>query len=156
MRVTLARDARSRFSKTARSRPRPREARGNGAQVGGLEAVARGGLPDDLTEGAPEAADAREPDLQADLAHAKLGLSEHEHRPLDPPALEVAVRRLAERGPEGADEVGLGYVRDPGERRDAEQLRVVAVHRVASAQHAAVRVLDGPQTSLTPKWTWLK
>jgi hypothetical protein len=53
------------------------------------------------------------------------------------------VRRLAERRPEGADEVRLGDAGDPGERRHGERLGVGAVHRVAGAQQAAVLLLDG-------------
>src|SRR5215210_1090136 len=151
MGLTLAPAALTRFSKTARSRPGSREAGWNGAQVNGLAAVLSRGLAHDFAERPPEAADAREADIQADLAHAEVALPQHEHRALHSPALEIAVWRLAEGGPEGADEVGLGHVCDPGERRDVQRLRVLAIHRVASAQHAAVRVLDGPQTSLTPK-----
>src|SRR5215210_5996151 len=94
MGLTLARGALTRISKTARSGPGLREAGRHRAKVGGVEAVPRGRLAHDLPEGPPEAAEAREADLQADLAHAELGLPEQEHRPLDPPALEIAVRGL--------------------------------------------------------------
>ena len=69
--------------------------------------------------------------------------TQQEHRALDAPALQVAVRRLAERGPEGADEVRLGDVGDAREGGDVERLRVAAVHRVAGAQQSAVGVFDG-------------
>ena len=89
----------------------------------------------------PEAGEA---DVEADLGDAAVGLAQQEHRPLDPAALQVAVRRLAERRPEGADEVRLGDdMRDAGQRRDVERLGVGAVHRVAGAEQAAVGLLDG-------------
>jgi hypothetical protein len=68
---------------------------------------------------------------------------QQEHRALDPAALEVAVRRLAERRAEGSDEVRLGDAGDPGQRGDGERLGVAAVHRVARAEQPAVALLDG-------------
>jgi hypothetical protein len=58
------------------------------------------------------------------------------NRPLYPPALEVPMRRLAERGAEDADEVELGDEGDPRQRRNVKRLRVVAIHRVTRAARA--------------------
>src|SRR3954447_16800014 len=141
MRATLV-DARLEcFSKTARSRPRHREAVRNGLDVGSPAVLGRR-LADYGPERAAEGAEAREADVEADLGHAALGLPQEEHRPLDAPALKVTVRRLAERGAEGADEVRLRHVGDTRERRDVERLRVAAVHRVSCAEQAAVGLLD--------------
>src|SRR5215216_618632 len=112
MQVTLARRALARFSKTARSCPGPREAGGHGPEVRGPHAVRGRRLAHDLAEGPPEAAEAREAHIEADLAHAPVRLSQEEHRPLDPPALEVAVRRLAEGGAKCPNEVRLRDVGD--------------------------------------------
>jgi hypothetical protein len=73
---------------------------------------------------------------------AAIALAQQEHRALDAAALQVAVRRLAERRAEGADEVRLGHVGDGGQRAHVERLRVRAVHRVARPQQASVLVLD--------------
>ena len=108
----------------------------------GAVAVRARRLADDRAERPAERAEAREADVEADLGDAALGLAQHEHRPLDAAALEVAVRRLAEGGAEGPDEVRLGDVRDPRERGDVERVRVAAVHRIAGAEHAPVGLLD--------------
>src|SRR4051794_17184194 len=115
MRATLADRTTPRFSETARSRPGSRETRGHGAQVCGLLAVRGRRRADDLAEGPAERAETRKAHVEADLGHAAVGLPEQEHRPLHSAALQIAVGRLAEGGPEGADEVGLRYVGDPGE-----------------------------------------
>ena len=47
-------------------------------------------------EGAAERAEAVEADVEADIGDAAIGRSQQEHRALDAPALQVAVRRLAE------------------------------------------------------------
>src|SRR4051794_19730670 len=89
----LRADARPRFSETARSRPAHREA---GRDGHGLAARAelRRRLADDLPERAAERAEAEEADVDAYLGHAALGLAQQEHRALDAPALQVAMRRL--------------------------------------------------------------
>src|SRR5919106_1094100 len=143
MEARLVRASRARFSETARSRPGPHEAGRDGPQVGGARPVGRRRLADYVREGPAERPQAREARVEADLGHAAVGLAEHEHRALDPAALQVAVRRLAEGGAEDADEVRLRDVGDPRQGGDVERLRVVAVHRVAGAQHAAVGLLDG-------------
>src|SRR3954470_20317169 len=111
MGAKLVHAARIRFSETARSRPGHAEA-GRGRRHGGAPAVLGGRFADDVAERPAERAEAREADVEADLGHAAVGLAEQEHRALDAAALEVAVRGLAERRPERADEVRLGDVRD--------------------------------------------
>src|SRR3954447_3110275 len=142
MGATLDAPLRLRFSETARSRPGHREARGNRRGRAGA-AVLAGRDADDRGEGAAERPEAGEADVEADVRDAVVGRAQQEHRPLDAAALEVAVRRLAERRSERADEVRLADVGDPRERGDVEGLRVRAVHRVAGAQQAAVLLLDG-------------
>src|SRR6267143_3604540 len=98
--------ARGRFSKTARSHPGYREARWDarylspGAVFGGVDAQ-------DVAKRSAESAEAREPDVQADIGDGALGFSKQEHGPLDAPALQVAVWCLAKRRPERANEVSL-------------------------------------------------
>jgi hypothetical protein len=60
------------------------------------------------------------------------------------PPLQVAVRRLAERGTEAAGEVRLGEVAGRGHGTDVERLGVGAVHQVAGAQQPPVQLLDFP------------
>src|SRR5918994_2486232 len=143
MRAKLADRAPARFSETARSRPRLREARRHRPQVGCAFPVHARWLADDLPEGAAEGTQTGEPDVEADLAHVAVRLPQEEHRSFHPATLEVAVRGLAERGAEGADEVRLGDVRDPRQGPDVERPREVPVHRVTGAQHAAIGILDG-------------
>ena len=82
------------------------------------------------------------PDVEADLGDRAVALTEHEHRALDAPPLQVAVRGLTEGRPERADEVRLRDVRDSRERGNVERPPVVPVHRVACAKHAPVGVFD--------------
>jgi hypothetical protein len=105
-------------------------------------AVARWRLADDLPKGATERSQAHEADVEADVGDAPVGLAQQEHRSLDTPPLQVAVRGFPEDGAEAANEVGLGDVRNRRNRADVEWLRVGAVHRVAGAQKASVEVLD--------------
>src|SRR5712692_143727 len=99
------------FSETARSRPGHDKARG-GLNSFLASSVFAGRYVDDVTECPAERAQAREADLEADVRHASVGLTKHEHGALDPPSLKVAVRRLTERRAKGADEVGIGYASD--------------------------------------------
>src|SRR5690242_8575735 len=127
-----------RFSEIAAwSRPRHREARRYGDGLAAGAELARR-LAHDLAERPAERAEAVEADVERDLGHAAVGLAQQEHRALDAAALQIAVRRLAEGRLEGADEVGLRGVRHARERGDVQRLRVLAVHRVARPQHAAV------------------
>src|SRR2546423_906821 len=113
--ATLIDRTRARFSKTARSCPGSREARGDGPQVRGPPAVRGRGLTDDLVEGPAEAPEAGEAHVQADLADAAVGLPQQEHRSLHAATLQIAMWRLAEGGAKGPDEVCLG---DPGDPRE--------------------------------------
>ncbi len=54
------------------------------------------------------------------------------------------MRRLAERGAKGADEVSLGDMRQLREVRYVERLSVGPVDGIASTKQAAVKLLDGP------------
>jgi hypothetical protein len=138
------------FSKTARSRghsrrkPRPRlrhleTVRCLDWRV--AQTVARRRFANDLAERAAEGSKAREADIEADVSDASVRLAEQEHRPLDPPSLEVPVRCLPERGAEASAEVELREVGDGGHGADVQGLRVGAVHGVAGAQQAPVQVL---------------
>jgi hypothetical protein len=53
------------------------------------------------------------------------------------------MRRLAESGAKDPDEMRLRDAGDPRQGRDVKRLGVIAVHRVAGAQHAAVGLFDG-------------
>src|SRR5919112_727208 len=130
------------FSETARSHPGLREVARDRLGLGAAAVLGRR-LADDLAERAAERAEAEEADVEADLGDAAVALAQQEHRALDAAALEVAVRGLAERRAERADEVRLRGERDARERRHVERLRVGAVHRVARAEHAAVGLLHG-------------
>jgi hypothetical protein len=99
-------------------------------------------LAHDLPERAAEGPEAREPDVEADMRDAAVGLPEEEHRAFHTTPLKVAVRRFPERCPEAADEVRLRDIGDRGDGGHVEGLRVSAVHRVAGSQQAPVQVLD--------------
>src|SRR6266480_2890457 len=94
------------FSETARSHPGHREAcrRVDDRAAG---AIVRRRHADDFAERPAEGAEAVEADVEADVGDAAPGLAQHEHRALDAPALQIAMRSLAERGAEGADEMSL-------------------------------------------------
>src|SRR2546423_15406512 len=95
-RATLRTAPAARFSETARSRPGHREARGHRwCPLGSAPEVGRRPA-DDLAEGPAEAAETGESDVEAHAGDAAIGRPEQEHRPLDAPALKVAVRRFAE------------------------------------------------------------
>ena len=98
-------------------------------------------LTDDLAKGSTEGSEARESDVEADVGDAPVGLAQEEHRPLDPSALEVAMGRLAEDGPEAPAEMRGRDMGDRRDRRHVEWFRIRAVHRVAGAQEAAVEIL---------------
>src|SRR3954470_5295781 len=125
MAPTLARARAVRFSETARPRPCHREA-GRRRTDGRTPAIRRRRLAEDRAERPAERPEAAEPDLEADVAHRAVRLAQQEHRALDAAALEVAVRRLAERRAERADEVRLGDGGEPRQRRDVERARVAA------------------------------
>src|ERR1700674_2890674 len=102
------------FSETARSGPGHDKA--GGGQNGLLaSAILAGRYLHDVAKRAAESTQACEANLHADIGDTSVGLSEHEHGPLDPPALKVAVGRLAEGGLEGPDEMSFGHIRYLGE-----------------------------------------
>src|SRR6266576_3723567 len=81
------------FSKTARSGPGHGEASWD-CQRARVEAVRDRCLVDDFMKGPAESAEAREPDVEADVRHAAVGFAQQEHRALDPPALKISMRSL--------------------------------------------------------------
>ncbi len=88
-------EARCRFSKTARSRPRHNEARRSGRHASSLAELRRR-FAHDVAESAAERTQAAEPDVQANVCHAPIRGAQKKHRALDAPALEIAMRGLAE------------------------------------------------------------
>src|SRR5260370_27340423 len=133
------------FSKTARPHVGHREAARHRFDLGAL-AIFAGRDPDDVTKCAAEGAEAVEADIEADVGDASFGLAQLEHRALDPPALEVAVRRLAEGRAKRPYEVGLGDERNLGEGVAVQWLRVRAIDRVPGAKPAALEPLPRPLT----------
>src|ERR1700694_1723147 len=97
-----------RFSKTARSHPCHGETRGHGSNRA-APSMRRGSLADDVSESAAEGAQAAEPHVKKNVGDIEIAPSQQIHRPLHPPALQVAVRCLAESGPESSDEMGFGH-----------------------------------------------
>src|SRR5437762_2477363 len=164
MAVTLDDCPPGRFSEPAllsrRAHPRHRPA-GRHEQRGALareaRAVLRGRLADDRAKRATEGAQAVEAHVEADLGDRTRGLAQQLHRTLHAAALQVAVRRLAERGAELAAEMRRGYVGDARERLHIERRGERAIDRVAGAKHATVAVLccsrhpssvgDGPRAA---------
>jgi hypothetical protein len=61
-------------------------------------------------EGPAECAQAADTDVEANVRYAPIRGTQEKHRAFDAPALEIAVRGLAERRAEGADEVRLGHL----------------------------------------------
>src|SRR5947199_6674777 len=118
------------FSKTARSGPCQREA-GRDGDDRPAPTVPGWWLADDVAKAPAKGAQAGEPHVQADVRHAPVGRAQQEHGSFDPPALEVAVRRLAKGGAEGADEVRFRDLGNPSQRRQDQWLGVSAIHRVA-------------------------
>src|SRR5467141_4097250 len=114
---TLDDVARPVFSKTARSRPGHGEAVWDGFDRPALT-VRRRRLANDVAKAPAEGAQAVEANVEADVRHAAVGHPQEEHRPLDPAALKVAVRRLGEGRAKGSDEMRLRDVRELGEGRD--------------------------------------
>src|SRR5690606_32280217 len=142
--VTVGTRAAGCFSESARPRPRGDEARRHRRRP--LAPAVRGGRgADDLLERAAERAEAVEPHVEAGVGDAALLLPEQVHRPLDPPALQVAVRALAVDLLEGPDEVRRRHADQGGQPLDVELLAVAPVHLVARPEHEAVPGLDGAE-----------
>src|SRR6202163_1911703 len=127
------------FSKTARSHPGHREAGRHGKHELAIAIFGRS-VADYVAERAAESAEASKPDVEADVRDTSWGLPEQEHRALHAPALQIAMRRLAEGRPEGPDEMSLGNGRHLREAGDVKRLRIGSVDRVPSPQHAAIEL----------------
>src|SRR6476620_8934580 len=129
MGATLVAPARLGIRKTALPRPHQREAAGDHRRRGAAVAVAVRGrrLAHDVLEGGREPADALEADVERDLRDGLIGLAQQVGGALDPAALQVAVRGLAELELEGADEVRVRGERGAGQRRNVERFGVMAV-----------------------------
>jgi hypothetical protein len=89
-------------------------------------------------EGPAECAQAAETDVEANVRYAPIRGTQEKHRALHAPALEIAVRSLAERCAEGADEVGLGYFGNPRKVWNAERFGKCAIHGIPRPQHPAI------------------
>src|SRR6202022_2668474 len=120
---TLDDVSRAVFSKTARSCPGHREAVWDRFDRAALT-IGGWRLADDCLKTAAERAQAVEANVEADVGHAAIGRPQQEHCPLAPAALEVAVRRLAERRAKRSDEMRLRDIRDRRQRGHVEWLRV--------------------------------
>src|SRR5258708_38516761 len=99
------------FSKPARSHAWHREAGRDGKNELAIAIFGRR-IAHDIRERPAESAEASKPNIQTDIRDAPLSFPQQEHRALDPPSLQVAMGRLAERGLERPNEVGLGDIRD--------------------------------------------
>ena len=120
------------------------------ATGGETRAICRGRLANDLAEGASKCAETVESDVEADLGDPPIGFAQQLHRTLHPPALQVAVRRLAKSSPKLAAEVRGRDMRDTRKGWYVKGLRKRTVHRVASPQHATIAILDGAGHLLKP------
>src|ERR1700719_2754887 len=129
------------LSKTAGSRPCHRDAGRRGYDLG-TRSIRQRRLANDVMERAAESAQARETNLHADVGHRSLRFAQHEHGALDPAALQVAMRRLAERSTKGPDVMSFRDVGNLGQAGDVETLRVRQIDCVPRAEHAAVDLLD--------------
>jgi hypothetical protein len=89
-------------------------------------------------EGPAECAEAAETDVEANIRYAPIRSTQEKHSALDAPALEITMRRLAERRAESADEVRFGYFRNSGEPLNAERLRKRAIHCISRPQHPTI------------------
>ena len=85
-----------------------------------------------------ESAEAGKPDVQADVGHTSVGFAQQEHRTLDPAALKVAVRRFAEGGAEGSNEMCFGDAGKPGQSGNVKRFRIRAIHRIAGPKHPPI------------------
>jgi hypothetical protein len=96
-----------------------------------------------------ECAQTAETHVEANVRYTPIRGTQEKHRALDAPALEIAMRRLAERRAEGADEVRLGYVPDPRKFWNAKRFRKRAIHGVPCAQHSAIGLFYRPAHNIT-------
>jgi hypothetical protein len=119
-----------------------REARWNGWELA-PRTVVGWCLADDVAEGSAERPETGKADIEADVSHAAIAAAEQEHRSFDATALKIAMRRLAEGRPKGADEMCLRRMGDAGQLADIERLGIGQVHDVAGAEHPPVGFFDG-------------
>ena len=105
-------------------------------------AIGRRGHPERPAEGRRERPDAPQADEEADVRHGAVGVAQQRGGALHPPGEEVLVRRLPERPPELAAEMGGREVRRLRERRDVERLAIAGVGEVLCAQEVPHRVHD--------------
>lgn len=103
-------------------------------------AISARGLADDLPEGSAECPEAAEADLEAHVGDGAVRLTHEKHRALNPPTLQVPMRRLAEHGAEAAAEIGRRDVGHRGYRAHIERLGEPAIHRVPGAQQAPIQI----------------
>src|SRR5262249_55877317 len=78
--------------------------------------------------------DALEPDREADVGHRAVGVAQQRGGALQASREQVRVRRLAERAPEAAAEVGAGEAGRAGQVVHLERLEVARVGEVLGAQ----------------------
>src|SRR5467141_2482771 len=129
------------FSKTAGSHVGHREAARHRLDLRAI-AIFTWRHANDFSKGAAEGTEAVEADIQAYVGDASLRFAQHEHGALDAPALEVAVRSLAEGRSESPDEMRLGHAGNLGEVGNVERVGVGPVDRVPGAKHASIRLLN--------------
>ena len=84
-----------------------------------------------------ERADAAQADGEADVRDRAVGGAQQRRGALEPAGEQVRVRRLAERAPELAAEVGAREARAAGEVVDVERLEVARVGEVLGAKQVA-------------------
>jgi hypothetical protein len=100
-------------------------------------------------EGPAECAQTAETDIEGNVRYAPIRGTQEKHRALNAPALGIAMRSLAERRAEGADEVRLGYLRNPREFWNAKRFRKRAIHGIPRAQHPAIALFYRPAHNIT-------
>lgn len=79
-----------------------------------------------------------EADIEADVRDTAPGRAQEEHRALDAPPLQIAMRRFAERRPERPDEMRLGHFGNPRQPWDAERLRKSTVHGIPGPEQPPI------------------
>ena len=94
----------------------------------------------DVTERAPERAEALPAGLKRDVGHRKVGIAQQGGRPLDAPSEEIAMRRNAERLLERSCEVRCRHAAHASESRHGPFLVRGGIHAVLRAQQAAQEV----------------
>ena len=103
-----------------------------------------GTLAGDVTERAPERAEAFPAGVERDVCHRQVGIAQQRGRPLDAPSEEIAMRRDAERLLERSREVRLRHAAHAREAAHRPFLVARGIHAVLRAEQAAqeARVLS--------------